>query len=92
MTIDLGTSARFRQTAKNTLRDYQIRGGQLSDVLKDLSDMAASEQIDLNLDAQQAKQATYSIDGPFDADARAVIAEVTDAWKQWEADGRPAIK
>ena len=91
MQIDLGTSARFRVTAKNTLRDYQIRGGQLADVLKDLSDMAASEQIDLALDAQQAKQATYTIDGPFDSDAKAVVAEVTDAWKAWEAAGRPAI-
>lgn len=92
MNVDPGTSARFRATAKRDLRDYQMRGGQLADLVKELSDVAVSEGIDLALDAAQAKQSTYTIDGPFDADAQAVIVEVKEAWNAWEAAGRPAIQ
>lgn len=81
--IDLGTGLKFRALCKAELRSAQVNGTAYDDLIKSLEGEAANLGLDVNKWA-------WSIDGPFDADARAAIDEVKAAFADWVAKGRPA--
>lgn len=80
----LGPIERFRVTAKNSLRLYQLGRGAatIDDLVKEVLSEASSTGIDTN-------SWPYALDGPFDAEARNIIAELRQLDAEWKAAGSP---
>ncbi len=80
--IDVGTGIKFRFMCKQELRAAQISGTSLDDLVKNLEGEAANLGLEVNKWA-------WSLDGPFDVDARDAIDEVKKMYADWVANGRP---
>lgn len=85
MQIDLTTIDRFRVTAQNMMRDYQLRGMSLDDLVTELTKEAAAENINISLGGP------YTIDGPFDLAGSGILDEVKQKWANWAAAGKPTL-